>query len=272
MQDFQYANMDDDPNPLEQALRLAAEDAANRPDFYRLLLESTVFVVGDADETEDGDRPVGAGENVSIQQWQQPDGSVVIPFFTSPAAVEQAVDGTVSCMGLPARTLFESTRGATLVLNPNNEHGKQFRPEEIEAILSGGVPRPPKPRVEPEETDVLIGQPENYPTAMVDALISFLAKRSEVGAAYLAQLTEESPTGRKSHLAIGIHVEGEFERLFGEIAAVAGDTAPRGERVVLYPIAPGGGGLADYFFDYVTPFYESSWGARLNNTFGAGHA
>lgn len=78
--------------------------------------------------------------------------------------------------------------------------------------------------------------------------------------------------GRKSHLAIGIHAEGEFARLAGEVAAVAGDTAPRGERGVLYPIAPGGGGLADYFFDYVTPFYDSSWSERLNNTFGAGRA
>ena len=272
MQDFQYTNMDDGPNPLEQALRLAAEDAANRPDFYRLLLESTVFVVGDAEETEDGDRPVGPGEHVSIQQWQQPDGSVVIPFFTSPAAVEQAVDGTVSCMGLPARTLFESTRGATLVLNPNNEHGRKFGPEEIEAILSGGVPRPPKLRTEQEETDVLISQPQDYPTRMVDALIAFLAKRSEVRAAYLAQLTEQSVTDSSSHLAIGIHVEGAFQHLAGEIAAVAGDTAPRGERVILYPIVPGGGGLADYFFEHATPFYEGSWGTRLNNTFGAGHA
>ena len=272
MQYFSYPTDADEPNLLEQALRLAAEDAANRPDFYRLLLESTVFVVGEADETEDGDRMVGSGENVSIQQWQQPDGSMVIPFFTSPAAVEQAVDDPVSCMGLPARTLFESTRGATLVLNPNNEYGKQFLPDEIEAILSDGVPRPPKPRVEQEDTSVIFGQPQNYPTRMVDALISFLAKRSEVRTAYLAQLTDDSPIDSKPHLAIAIHVEGAFERLFGEIAAVAGDTAPRNERVVLYPIAPGGGGLDDYFFDYVTPFYESSWGERLNNTFGAGHA
>ncbi|MEY4754599.1 MAG: hypothetical protein RJA44_2274 [Pseudomonadota bacterium] len=272
MQDFPI-NMEDDPNPLEQALRLAAEDAANRPDFYRLLLESTVFVVGDAEETEDGDRPVGAGENVSIHQWQQPDGSVVIPFFTSPAAVEQAVDGTVSCMGLPARTLFESTRGATLVLNPNNEYGKQFLPEQVEAILAGGVPRLPKQRVEPGDASILLGPPQNVPTRMVDALISFFAKRSEVKAAYMAQLTDESETDSQSRLAIGIHVEaGNLDQIFGEIATVAGDTAPRDQRISLYPISPGAGGLADYFFDHVTPFYENSWGARLHNSSGAGHA
>lgn len=32
--------------PLEHALRIAADEPASRPDFYRLLIESEVFIIG----------------------------------------------------------------------------------------------------------------------------------------------------------------------------------------------------------------------------------
>jgi hypothetical protein len=38
--------MQTDENVLETALELAAAAPANRPEFYRLLLESTIFVLG----------------------------------------------------------------------------------------------------------------------------------------------------------------------------------------------------------------------------------
>ena len=35
-------------NPLETSLRLAADEPAHRPEFYRTLLDSTVYILGTA--------------------------------------------------------------------------------------------------------------------------------------------------------------------------------------------------------------------------------
>jgi hypothetical protein len=267
-----------DPNPLERALQLAASDAAHRPDFFRLLLQSEVFIVGDAKETEDGDRRVASGTSVAIQQWQQPDGTLVIPFFTSLAAAEQAVEEDVSCLGLPARALFERMRGATLVLNPGLEFGKQFRPQDIEALLAGAVPNSALMRPVQDESDVTLSVPETYPAPMVDALVTFFARRSQVKAAFLALLKHpgapEGDMDNASRLIVGVHSAGDFETLAREIAAVIADTAPRNERINLYSIAPEQDGIAAALFEHFEPFYDISWGARLSatNTFDGGHA
>jgi hypothetical protein len=266
--------MKHDPNPLERALRLAAKDAANRPDFYRLLFQSQVFVVDDAAQTEDGDRQMTAGESISIQKWDQPDGTSVIPFFTSHAALEHAVEGEASCLRLPARELFEHTRGSTLVLNPNHKYGKRISPPDIEAMLAGGIPSSAQMRAAQDEIDITIGQPEKYPTGMFDALITFFAKRGQVKAAFLAQLNYHPSTGKKSRLIVGIHSEGDFDRLAKEVTAVIADTGPRDELLNLYPVAPGDEGIATTLYEHFTPFYEVSWGSRLSSTstFEGGHA
>ena len=44
---------------------------------------------------------------------------------------------------MPARVLFEITRGADLFLNPKAEYGKEFYPEEVAMLLAtGGVVKP----------------------------------------------------------------------------------------------------------------------------------
>lgn len=43
----------------------------------------------------DGSTILPAGERVSIESWQGPDGSSVIPFFSSRAALQRAIDREV---------------------------------------------------------------------------------------------------------------------------------------------------------------------------------
>lgn len=266
-------------NPLDRALRLAADDAANRPDFYRLLLQSEVLVVGDAAETDDGNRLLEAG---SIKKWKKPDGSLFVPFFTSQAAAQQAIKGqaktqakgAANCLPMPARQLFETTRGSTLFLNPNLKYGKQLLPKDIDTILAGGVPSTATAKLLPgqDEFNVVLTQPKKYPTRMVDALTKFFAKRSQVKAAYVGQMKFDQASGKAARLILGIYADGDFDHLVKEVVAVISDTASRSERLNLYPIAPGQEGVAAYFFDYCKPFYESSWGSRLDSTIEPGHA
>src|SRR5262245_49577657 len=97
---------DNAQNALELALAKAATEPAYRPEFYRLLLESEVLVLGHTESGEKGRRTVAAGEKLSIVNWQKNDGTPVIPFFASLEALRRAIKEEQSFVALPARTLF----------------------------------------------------------------------------------------------------------------------------------------------------------------------
>jgi hypothetical protein len=78
-------------NALEHALEQAAKEPANRPAFYRLLLESEVFVLGSTEGDGEGRRTLAAGEKISIVNWQKNDGAPVIPFFSSLGVLRSAI-------------------------------------------------------------------------------------------------------------------------------------------------------------------------------------
>jgi hypothetical protein len=258
-------------NPLEVALRLAANEPAHRPEFYRLLLESSVYILGHSDGPGSGAVSLEAGAKISIQNWARNDGSPVIPFFTSLEALQRAIEHEVTYMALPARSLFEMTKGASLVINPKSSYGKEFFPNEVDALLSQGVNRLPEQRVTQKATKVLLGQPANYPAKMVDSLTAFFSKRSNVKSAYLALMHDPSQD-EKPHLVVGIEVDGNIDQVIQEAGVVAGDSAPHGEPVDLVRIENGDQGLSEYFLREVKPFYERRWGSKLKSLLNIGRA
>jgi hypothetical protein len=247
--------MQTEDNALELALMLAASEPAHRPEFFRLLLDSTIFILGSSGQMDEGPVTLKANTQVQIQNWVKPDGSSVIPFFSSLRALQLAIKNDEPYIALAARTFFEITRGAELILNPRSEYGKEFTPTEVEAILSEGVSQLPEQRVVEKDTHVLLGQPANYPTEMVASLSTLLAKHSNVKAAYLALMHDVS-RDETPHLIIGIEAEGDFENVIREAGTVAGDTAPKGEPVDLIRVIRGESGLGQYFIEEVKPFYE----------------
>ena len=250
-------------NALERALRLAATEPAQRPEFYKTLLDSTIYVIGEMQGGHgEGTRTVGEGEQMMLQSWTRPDGSQVLPFFSSEEVLQRSIDSQCRILGFTARALFEMTQGATLVLNPKSDHGKEFLPNEIAALLSGGVNQLPQKRVTPAQTQVLLGQPKVYPDAMVASLSKFLATRKSVKAAYLALMHDVS-VDEKAHLIVGIQADGDVELLFREVGAVATDTAPGGQSVDLVRVVPGEGGLSEHFLKSVKPFYKRGWMSSL---------
>lgn len=252
---------------LEQSLRLAADDPAQRAQFYQTLLDADVYVVG---ETEPGDAgEPGGGDCISIQNWTRSDGSSVIPFFSSVAALQRAVDAECNYLQLSARSLFEITKGAALVLNPKSVYGKEFPPEEVAAMLGGGVPPASVARVVADATQVFLGQPQHYPAVLVDALTTLLAGRANVKAAYLSLMLAPS-LDSQPHLLVGIDADGDTDALLHEAGAVAGAAAPPGEQVDLTLVVAGEDKLSDYFLSSVAPFYERRWGERLRLRLGAG--
>ena len=257
-------------NTLEHSLRLAADEPAHRPDFYKTLLDSTVYVLGTAGAGK-GHVKLEAGSNISIANWHRADGSPVIPFFSSLRTLQSSIDSEESYVEIPARSLFEITLGAPLFLNPKSPYGKEFLPEEVRHLLSDGMGQEPAQRTVKKDTNVLLGQPSQYPSRMVNSLSQLLAKHRNVKRAFLALMHDPS-VDQKPHLIIGIEADGDFERVMREAGNVAGDTAPEGEPVDLYRVQGGEEGLSDYFLTETTPFYERKSVGWLRSVLGFGKA
>ena len=262
----------DQENELEAALRLAATEPAHRPAFYKALLDATVYVLGHADHgPADGARTLAPGQKVSIQNWERKDGSPVVPFWSSLPELQRAIADETAYMALPARALFELTRGSALVLNPKSSHGKEFFAEEIEALLTEGVNQVARRRVTEEPTRVLLGQPAHFPSKMVDSLTTLFAKHPAIKSGYLA-LMHDPAHDKDAHLVVGIEFEGDDEAIMREAGVVAADSAPSGATVDLTRVVRGDAGMSAYFLESVKPFYERSWGSKLKSALGFGRA
>ncbi|PHS03794.1 MAG: endopeptidase IV, partial [Blastopirellula sp.] len=184
---------------------------------------------------------------------------------------QKSIQTEESFVALPARSLFKMTLGATLFLNPKSEYGKEFFPQEVEHLLSVGLSQSPEQRTVEKDTEVLIGQPTNYPSRMVDSLTQLLSKHSNVKKGYLAFMHDTS-VDEKPHLIVGIEAEGDIEKVMREAGNVASDTAPENEPVDLYRVNENDTGLSQYFINQTEPFYEKKWGSKLKSWLGIGKA
>lgn len=259
-------------NALESALVAAAEDPASRPAFFRLLLDSTIYVIGFTDAPEAVGRvTVAAGSELSIAHRQNADGNPYIPFFTSLEALQQASDPETRYVALPARAFFEMTLGALLVLNPASDHGKEFFPQEIETLLATGMNQALTPRVVQKKTPVLLGQPAEYPTEMVSVLARFFGRRPAVKRAFLG-LMHDPASDEAPVLLVALEGDGDLEPVLREVGAVVSGSAPQGQPVDFTRITPGSPGVGEYFFQGVEPFYVRKPGSKLRAFFGFGKA
>ncbi len=260
--------MHEPSNDIERKLMLAAEEPASRPEFYTAIMASEIFVIGLTDSDGEGVKTITPGAKLSIMNWEKDDGVPVIPFFTSLEALQRSLKEESKFVALPARNFFELTLGSFLVLNPGSPYGKEFSPNEIQALLETGMNNAPQPRIVQEEEEVLLGQPANYPSEMVSALSTLLAKHPTVKAAYLCLMHHPS-SAEKPSLVIGF--EGaDLAEAMKEAGSVAADTAPQGELVDFTVLTRGEPGISDYMFKSVKPFYERTWGAKLRSIFNSG--
>lgn len=265
------SKMNEPSNDLERKLKHAADDPASRPEFYKALMDANVFVIGHTDSEGEGVSTIPAGANLSIVNWEKNDGTPVIPFFTSLESLQRALKEEVKFVALPAKSFFELTLGSFLILNPASPYGKEFFPNEIQALLETGMNQAPKTRVVQKETKVLLGQPASYPSEMVSALTTLLAKHPAVKAAYLC-LMHDSSASEKPSLVVGFEGGQDISQAMKEAGSVAADTAPKGELVDFFVLKRGEPGISDYMFSSVKPFYERTWGSKLRSLFSSGNA
>lgn len=114
---------------LDQIIEQAARNPSLEPLFLRALLDAPLYV--HLPLSDDSGR-------LRIVQFTRPDGIAVIPVFTGVDKAETAAQGAVRVARVRGRELLEGTRGATLMLNPNDVSTTLY-PEEIALLLDEGV-------------------------------------------------------------------------------------------------------------------------------------
>jgi hypothetical protein len=228
---------------------------AQGADFYRILLESEIYLPGSSDTLDEGCHSLPPGTRFSVAVWKKKDGTEAIPFFASLQALQFWSKEPTRYVAMPARAFFEMTRGAIVVINPGSEYGKEFLPHEIDALLETGLNCTTTVEEVSEHTKVLLGQPADYPATMVGALSKLLAKHRGVKGAYLC-LMDTPSSGGKPALVVALEGDGDLVPIIQEAGTVAAVTAPAGQPVNFVEISRGETGIAEYFFASVRPFYE----------------
>jgi hypothetical protein len=212
-------------NDLETALMQAARNPAARPEFYRLLLESDLFVIGDAGNrpTSDTIRDVLPGEHLNILSVRQGNHDAH-PVFTSLTRLRTFIQDERGYLALTGRSLFEMTLGAHFILNPKSDYGKELLPSEIANCLNPVSARSRSITID-RPTNVLIGQPANYPHALIEALRIAFAARTDVLAAHLVQIAYQD-RDEPPHPVIGVETLGDWQTISVEIGRIAGIVSP----------------------------------------------
>lgn len=241
---------------LEEVLKLAATEAAHRPEFFELLMNASVWVPGES-ESGQGD----ASAAVDLQHWEKEDGASIIPFFTSAEALQQAVSGEQAYLVMPVRTLFAMTLGETLFLNPKLPVGKEFSPAEITRLIGEEGDALSQQTVLEGGTSLLLSEIAEPPAQVIDSLTQLFAKYKQVRRAYVAQIKESA--GEAPNLLIGIEADSNIEAIIRAAGSVATDTLPEDEPVDICEIVEGEKGISHFFTAHITPFYERRWGSFL---------
>lgn len=161
---------------IDELIAQAVDDPSREHEVFSRLLSTTLYVHAPIRRT---------GPNLVLVQFTMPQGFLAIPVFTDAQKAEFAGRGNVHIVPIAGRLLFEATRGATFVINPNDNWCAIF-PEEIDALLSGqSLPTVPEP-IQVEEGMKL--QAARNPNPLLIDLID--AVLSQVEDALDAWLTE----------------------------------------------------------------------------------
>lgn len=206
-------------NRLEEALVAAAKNPLAAPEFYRLLLESELLVLGTVEGREGATESFNMepGSKVSLIPGEK-NGQKFLPVFSSLARMQEYVTAESKFLTVKGRALLDLTRGAPVTLNPASEFGREFTADEIAQLLDG-APQARQPKH-------LIGE-RDFPPGMVETLNAVFAKHPAVATAWMIEVTF-ADRGGLSHPLVGIELDphGDMTALVSDIETAASTALP----------------------------------------------
>ena len=238
---------------LEQLLQKAVSEPAFRAEFYKRLLTDKLVIITQNSNIPEGNQTSQKDTSVSIVSY--PDGK--IPVFTSTDRIfdKGIIKEQVEYMQMRGENLFGLAKGATFLLNPYSDYGKELLTNEIESLLNGTIlTDTAKTLTIEKETEVQIGQPAKYPTEIVNSLKKLFSERQNVKAAYLGWIFNPD-SGEPPHYIFALDVDGDLQNLTQEAGFTAKQFLEQNEFVDFIKIDKNGG-ISNYFLKQTTPFYK----------------
>lgn len=166
---------------LEEHLERARGNPEAEQEFFRYLLDAPVHA--HAPISDDS-------RKFRLIQFKHPDGFDALPFFTSHSKAAFAAGHAARIVTFTGRELLEMTRGAILMLNPN-DGGAVLYPEEIQSLLATGTIAPVRKDSWTGEP-LWWGSPDRPPSWLIPVLTRTLTQQKSVTSAYLIQTAPEA--------------------------------------------------------------------------------
>jgi hypothetical protein len=237
---------------IEDLLKRASTEPGLRPHFYKSLLDSELIVLTNNLIEEPGIKKTEKNTTLSIFAFE--DGK--IPVFTSTDRIfdKGIIKEKVSFIGMNGKTLFESTKGLTLLLNPYSDYGKELLATEIDNLLTGKMFQPDAIEKIKKSSKIRLGQPSEFPTDMVKSIKAYCSKRNEIELAYIAMI-ERPDTNEPPHLLVALKINKNEEQIFGEISQAIKPHIKEGDFVDFMPLSTDKSGTSGYFYT-IDPIYE----------------
>lgn len=177
---------------LERLLERVRGHPDEEPAFFRRLLEAQVH----AHVPRSDDHP-----RVRFIQFRHPEGFYAIPFFTSMDKARVAAGHTARIVTLTGQQFLETTRGATMMLNPN-DGGCVLYPEEIAALLATGtVARFDKDDMA-QDGPFLVSKQADPPAWLIPLLFAACSRMPFIEAGYLLKRVLPDASSRSSLLVV----------------------------------------------------------------------
>lgn len=237
---------------LEALLEKATTEPAYRAEFYKRILSEDLVIITQNSEMPNGSKILQ--ENTKVKIVSYADGK--IPVFTSTDRIfdQGVVTDEVAYMQMKGENLFELAKGATFLLNPYSEYGKELLPEEVERILSGEILTDNSKTVTiQKKTEVQIGQPAKYPTDIINSLKVLFSNKPDLKAAYLGWIFD-AESGEPPHYIFGLEANGDIESLTQEAGFTVKQFLEADEFVDFIKVDKKSS-LSDYFYS-TEPFYK----------------
>jgi len=251
-------------NKLEQALHQAAIDEKHVEEFYTLLMESRVFILGKPAVEKTGDFVLTDDDELLINHWEtEEDKSPIIPFFTSLQTLQKTIPEDEPYLEVPTEALFRMTLGVPMVLNPNTEYGMEFGPEDVVSLLGSDSLNNEGDLLEEGEDfdpdgvylDVLLETPKD----LVAKLTEVMGEYNQIETAYLAVIHEPS-VNPEPHLLIGIKGSGNLDDTIESVAnrITEADNDSDYEMFDFFTITDDDPDISDFLTEHVEPFYTTA--------------
>ena len=232
-------------------MQQALTDKSAEPAFFRALLEATVYA-----HVPRHDR----SGRVRFIQFTTPEGLLVLPFFTEERQARTAAGSATTVVVLTGRQLFEWTRGATLMLNPNDVSCTLY-PEEIAALLDHGEVAVVE-RVDTGGQQLVIEPASEIPGWLIDRLVALYAGLACVEAAYVASIGTPDDPQRGLLIAVAVPSKDAERAARATTTELQAHCQALQMPVDLTAFEPGE--LPDWIKGTdLKPFYVRSWRERL---------